>query len=210
MLTRLQDLEELAAKLLATARKLPPGPSRHNALQLIGRFRVQLICNAPICQYIRGRRRREHGGPSPATEAEYRAFFAAAIEAHADAIIVGDTAENFSKAQLIAELASARRLPAAYTNGEYVNVGGLLSYGYEISDSYRRATGAERELFIRKSNSCVVCVRLMAKDRGGICLDNFDWWSLNPDWSVVDEQVRRLAPPHIDGPSLVPDLWQRW
>jgi hypothetical protein len=67
-------------------------------------------------------------------------------------------------------------------------------------------TGAERELFIRKSNSCVVCVRLMAKDRGGICLDNFDWWSLTPDWSVVDE----LAPPHIDGPSLVPDLWQRW
>jgi hypothetical protein len=71
-------------------------------------------------------------------------------------------------------------------------------------------TGAERELFIRKSNSCVVCVSLTAKDRGGICLDNFDWWSLTPDWSVVDEQVRRLAPPHIDGPSLVPDLSQQW
>jgi len=28
MLTRLQELEELAAKLLATARKLPPGPNR--------------------------------------------------------------------------------------------------------------------------------------------------------------------------------------
>jgi hypothetical protein len=52
MLTRLQELEKLAAKLLATARKLPPGPNRHNALQLIGRFRVQLICNAPIYQYI--------------------------------------------------------------------------------------------------------------------------------------------------------------
>jgi hypothetical protein len=65
--------------------------------------------------------------------------------------------------------------------------------------------GAERELFIRKSNSCVVCVSLMAKDRGGICLNNFDWWSLTPDWSVVDEQVRRLAPPHIDSPRLVPD-----
>jgi hypothetical protein len=70
--------------------------------------------------------------------------------------------------------------------------------------------GSERELFIRKSNSFVVCVCLTAKDRGGICLDNFDWWSLTPDWSVVDEQVLRLAPPHIDGPSLVPDLWQRW
>jgi hypothetical protein len=71
-------------------------------------------------------------------------------------------------------------------------------------------TGAERELFIRKSNSFVVCVGLMAKERGGICLDNFDWWSLTPDWSVIDEQVRGLAPPRIDGPSLVPDLWQRW
>jgi hypothetical protein len=48
-------------------------------------------------------------------------------------------------------------------------------------------TRAERELFIRKSNSFVVCVRLMAKDRGGICLDNFDWWSLTPDWSRYTE-----------------------
>jgi hypothetical protein len=38
----LQELDEMAAKLLATPRKLPPGPNRHNALQLIGRFRVQL------------------------------------------------------------------------------------------------------------------------------------------------------------------------
>jgi hypothetical protein len=35
---------------------------------------------------------------------------------------------------------------------------------------------------------------------------NFDWWSLTPDWSVVDEQIRRLASPHIDSPSLIPDL----
>jgi hypothetical protein len=33
----------MAAKLLATARTLPPGPDRHNALQEIGRFRVQII-----------------------------------------------------------------------------------------------------------------------------------------------------------------------
>jgi hypothetical protein len=40
--TKLQELEEMAAKLLATARKLPPGPDRSNILREIGRFRVQI------------------------------------------------------------------------------------------------------------------------------------------------------------------------
>ncbi len=66
-------------------------------------------------------------------------------------------------------------------------------------------TGAERELFIRKSNSFVACVKLMARDRGGICLDDFDWSSLTPDWSVIEKQVLRLAPPLIDSPPIAPD-----
>src|SRR5450759_2596216 len=41
--TKLQELEEMAAKLLATVRKLPPGPDRHNILQEIGRFRAQIF-----------------------------------------------------------------------------------------------------------------------------------------------------------------------
>jgi len=41
--TKLQELEVMAAKLLATARKLPPGPERHNILQEIGRFRAQIM-----------------------------------------------------------------------------------------------------------------------------------------------------------------------
>lgn len=39
---RLQELEEMAAKLLATACKLPPGQDRHNALREIGRFRARI------------------------------------------------------------------------------------------------------------------------------------------------------------------------
>jgi hypothetical protein len=39
---RLQELEEIAAKLQATARNLPSGPDRHNILQEIGRFRAQI------------------------------------------------------------------------------------------------------------------------------------------------------------------------
>jgi hypothetical protein len=74
-----------------------------------------------------------------------------------------------------------------------------------VRENGARRTGAERELFLRKSNSFVACARLMAKDRGGIRLDNFDWRSLTPDWGKIDEQVRRLAPPHIDSPPLVPN-----
>ena len=39
---RLQELLEMAAKLLATARELPRGQDHHNALREIGRFRAQI------------------------------------------------------------------------------------------------------------------------------------------------------------------------
>jgi hypothetical protein len=39
---RLQELEEIATKLLATAHELPPGQDHHNAVREIGRFRVQI------------------------------------------------------------------------------------------------------------------------------------------------------------------------
>ena len=41
--TKLQELDEMAAKLIATALKLPPGPERSNILREIGRFRSQVI-----------------------------------------------------------------------------------------------------------------------------------------------------------------------
>jgi hypothetical protein len=65
-------------------------------------------------------------------------------------------------------------------------------------------TGAERELFIRKSNAFVLCISLTAKDRGGISLFNFDFFSLTPNWAAIEEQVLWLTPPIIDGPPLVP------
>lgn len=40
--TKLQELEDMAAQLLVTARKLPPGPDRAKAFEQIGRFRVRI------------------------------------------------------------------------------------------------------------------------------------------------------------------------
>ncbi len=73
-----------------------------------------------------------------------------------------------------------------------------------VRENGARRSDAERELFIQKSNSFVVCARLAAQDRGGICLDDFDWSSIAPDWNVIEEPVRRLAPPHVDSPPLAP------
>jgi hypothetical protein len=39
---QLQELEEMAAKLSATAGELPPGQDHHNALREIAKFRVQI------------------------------------------------------------------------------------------------------------------------------------------------------------------------
>jgi hypothetical protein len=40
--SRLKELEEIVAKLLATAGRLPPGQDRYNALREIGRFRARI------------------------------------------------------------------------------------------------------------------------------------------------------------------------
>jgi hypothetical protein len=68
----------------------------------------------------------------------------------------------------------------------------------------RNGSGEDRERFVRMSNSFVICARLSAANRGGICLASFDWLSLNPDWTSVEQQLIRLSLPHIDGPPLVP------
>ena len=39
---RLRELEEIASKLLALARELPPGEERHEAFQQIGRFQTRI------------------------------------------------------------------------------------------------------------------------------------------------------------------------
>jgi hypothetical protein len=41
--TELQELQEMAAKFEATARKLPSGPGRDGLLLEIGRFREQIV-----------------------------------------------------------------------------------------------------------------------------------------------------------------------
>jgi hypothetical protein len=65
-------------------------------------------------------------------------------------------------------------------------------------------TGEDRERFIKMSNSFVICAHLSAANQGGVCLDNFDWLALQPDWVVIEKQLATLSPPLVAAPPLVP------
>jgi hypothetical protein len=55
---RLKELEEMAAKLFETARKLPSEQDRHNALQEIERFRARITALQRLSRCGRAPRRR--------------------------------------------------------------------------------------------------------------------------------------------------------
>ena len=45
----------------------------------------------------------------------------------------------FNERRRLAELAAKNRLPAVYPLSEYVDAGGLMAYGPDLADMYRRA-----------------------------------------------------------------------
>jgi putative tryptophan/tyrosine transport system substrate-binding protein len=55
-----------------------------------------------------------------------------------DAILVQYDSLTFAYRQQVAELAARYRLPAIYDNYAYVEAGGLISYGTDIRDNFRR------------------------------------------------------------------------
>jgi putative ABC transport system substrate-binding protein len=65
--------------------------------------------------------------------------FSTAIAAHVGALLVLQGGVLFPQARRIAELAAKNRLPAMYSLRPQVEVGGLISYGADIDDIWRRA-----------------------------------------------------------------------
>jgi putative ABC transport system substrate-binding protein len=70
-----------------------------------------------------------------------RAFDAAASQ-HTDALVVGSDTIMQSNQEHVVELAAAHRLPAIYTFRDFVDAGGLVSYGVSLPDLYRRAAAS--------------------------------------------------------------------
>jgi len=73
------------------------------------------------------------------SEAEIDDAFAAFARQRVSGIILGSDPYYTGRAHQIAELAARYALPVVYSNREFTGAGGLISYGNNLAEAYRRA-----------------------------------------------------------------------
>jgi putative ABC transport system substrate-binding protein len=73
-----------------------------------------------------------------ASERELNAAFATVVQARADALLVRGSSRFLTRRRQLVALAIRHALPASFTSRDYVELGGLMSYGPSITDAYRR------------------------------------------------------------------------
>ncbi len=72
------------------------------------------------------------------TSREIDAAFASLVHERADALFVGPDGFFASRRIQIATLAALHRVPATYSQREFAEIGGLMSYGTNIGDAWRQ------------------------------------------------------------------------
>ena len=75
------------------------------------------------------------------TPTEYAGAFALIGRERPDALFVAPSSENYAQRRLIVDFATSKRLPNVHAFRESVEDGGLISYGVNIADLFRRAAG---------------------------------------------------------------------
>jgi putative ABC transport system substrate-binding protein len=73
------------------------------------------------------------------TERDLDSIFAKLVDLQASALMISAGAFFSSHSEQLAELAVRHAIPTIYTRREFATAGGLLSYGSDITDSYRLA-----------------------------------------------------------------------
>jgi putative tryptophan/tyrosine transport system substrate-binding protein len=80
------------------------------------------------------------------SDEDYRAFFIAVSKNGPDALFVDGSPEHITKRRLIGELAARCRLPAIYPFRSFVEVGGLMAYGVDLTELFRQAARSIGEI----------------------------------------------------------------
>ena len=132
--------QDFLAKRIQLLQELVPGASKIALLIVPGNPMHRLI----VAEYVADAARKLGVAlliVEATTPEEIDAAFASAAAQHADAIVdVGDTL-TIQQAPRVIALAAKFRLPANYLYRLYANQGGLVVYGPDLSDLFRRAAG---------------------------------------------------------------------
>jgi putative ABC transport system substrate-binding protein len=75
------------------------------------------------------------------TPTEYTDAFTLISRERPDALFVAPSSENYAQRRLIVDFATSNRLPNIHAFRESVEDGGLMSYGVNVADLFRRAGG---------------------------------------------------------------------
>ena len=125
-----------------------PGEQLQLALELLpDASRIGLLVNVSNPAHAVFRRNAEAASASFARKLvpvevrvpdDFDAAFAAMVREHVDLGLVLPDAMFLSWRRRIAVLATAARLPTMYGSGEHVEDGGLMSYGLDLRENWRR------------------------------------------------------------------------
>ena len=87
----------------------------------------------------------------PTSDTSYRAAIASASQDGANAIMVGDGPDALTNRALIAESIERTRLPAMYPFREFVEIGGLIAYAFDLVDLNKRVA-SDIDAILRGTN----------------------------------------------------------
>ena len=131
---------DFATKQIEILRELVPNVSRIAILANQGNPMHALLLAEEI-----PRAARNLGIALPVVEAttaeQLDIAFASATGQRADAMVVFGDTMVLRQASRVVALAAEHRLPAMYLFGQFTNVGGLISYGPDLADLFRRVGG---------------------------------------------------------------------
>jgi ABC-type uncharacterized transport system substrate-binding protein len=129
--------DNLAAKQVELALEILPGAKQIGILMHAGnqsstvhRQHLEAATKTLALKLVAG----EAHGPT-----DFDSAFRTLVDEHVHLVVVPPDGLFVSERQTIVKLAAAMRLPVLYPYREFVEAGGLLSYGVDLRDSWRRA-----------------------------------------------------------------------
>jgi putative ABC transport system substrate-binding protein len=128
---------ELTAKRLALLRELVPAAVR---VTVLVNPAIAAISDATVqdVKVAAGAMGLQVQVLDASTSPEINAAFATLVRERPDALFVGPGAFFVRRRVQLAHLATRHALPATYAERDYVEVGGLMSYGANLTDAYRQ------------------------------------------------------------------------